>query len=660
MSADLGVDNPLSPLHPPVSFACGMKIDGSVPPHARKYLGYGLDTGCLPYSLQDGYSRSRHVSEMKVAVLENEILRATLLLEYGGRLWSLIHKPTGRELLYVNPVFQPANLAIRNAWFSGGVEWNFALRGHSPHTCSPMFAARIIGQDGSPMLRLWEWERLRGILYQLDIQLPAKSSWLFVRVRIFNPHDHEIPMYWWSNIAVPEKKDIRVLIPADAAYHFDYSKVMTRVPVPYDEHRVDTSYATNLRKSADYFYDIADGKRPWIASLDAEGRGLIETSTMLLRGRKLFAWGMHSGGRNWQKFLSDGRSPYIEIQSGLAQTQYECCPMPAGAQWDWLEAYGLMSAQADKVHGKDWSAACREVENCLGKMLAGTDLEAELKRSEVDAAKPPDDILHRGSGWGALESRRRKLSGEKSFCSSALAFSEDSIGEEQASWLALLENGVLPEQNSRLPPGSWMVQEEWYRLLKNAVENGLGDHWLSWLHLGVMEYHYGRKEAAEQAWKKSLAHARTAWALRNLAIFAGEEKKIEAAELYKEAIGIAPTVMPLLVEGLRSWLEAGWFSEVLEFISKQPLSIREHGRMKTLEAYALVESGGFDKAESILTNGLEVAELREGEIVLSDIWYEIRERRLAAKLGCQVDEKIRERVRRESVLPAQLDFRMTE
>jgi len=187
-SADLGSESPLPPLHPPVSFACGMKIGDSVPLQARKRLGYGLNTGCLPYSLQDGYNRARHECEMKVAVLENEILKATFLLDYGGRLWSLVHKPSGRELLYVTPVFQPANLAIRNAWFSGGVEWNISLRGHSPHTCSPMFAARVIGGDGSPILRLWEWERLRGIPYQIDFSLPEKSPWLFVHARILNPH----------------------------------------------------------------------------------------------------------------------------------------------------------------------------------------------------------------------------------------------------------------------------------------------------------------------------------------------------------------------------------------------------------------------------------------------------------------------------------------
>ena len=77
---------------------------------------------------------------MRVAVLENEFLRATVALDLGGRLLSLYDRRAGRELLYVNPVVQPANLALRNAWFSGGVEWNIGTRpladddGHAPRS----------------------------------------------------------------------------------------------------------------------------------------------------------------------------------------------------------------------------------------------------------------------------------------------------------------------------------------------------------------------------------------------------------------------------------------------------------------------------------------------------------------------------------------------
>jgi hypothetical protein len=41
---------------------------------------------------------------------------------------------------------------------------------------------------------------------------------LLVRVPITNPHSHEVPMYRWSNIAVPESMGTRVIAPAESAY----------------------------------------------------------------------------------------------------------------------------------------------------------------------------------------------------------------------------------------------------------------------------------------------------------------------------------------------------------------------------------------------------------------------------------------------------------
>src|SRR3989339_805518 len=88
----------------------------------------------LPYLIKDDYRRNRPVHSLPAVVLENNFLRACLLPEAGGRLVSLFDKKAGRELLFRNPVFQPANLAKRNAWFSGGIEWNGLTFGHAPHT----------------------------------------------------------------------------------------------------------------------------------------------------------------------------------------------------------------------------------------------------------------------------------------------------------------------------------------------------------------------------------------------------------------------------------------------------------------------------------------------------------------------------------------------
>ena len=185
-AADLGPENPLPPILTNQELHIAQRVHPAVPEEMRQNMGYGHLPNILPYTIQDGYDRERKPRDFRVAVLENDILRATFLLELGGRLWSLFHKPAQRELLSVNPGFQPANLALRNAWFSGGVEWNIGTIGHTPFTCAPLFAARVAGPDGTPVLRMYEWDRIRQVTYQIDAWLPDHSPVLLVRVTIRN------------------------------------------------------------------------------------------------------------------------------------------------------------------------------------------------------------------------------------------------------------------------------------------------------------------------------------------------------------------------------------------------------------------------------------------------------------------------------------------
>src|SRR5207244_4744905 len=130
--------------------------------------------------------------------------------------------------------------------------WKISVVGHSAFTCSPLFAARVVGDDGTPVLRLYEWDRVRRVPFQIDCWLSNDSPFLLTRVGITNPNDHTVPMYWWSNIAVPERPDVRVLSPADHAsrHNYDGTLVEHRVPV-YDG--VDRHYPTTHDPAPDHY-----------------------------------------------------------------------------------------------------------------------------------------------------------------------------------------------------------------------------------------------------------------------------------------------------------------------------------------------------------------------------------------------------------------------
>ncbi|NLF22051.1 MAG: DUF5107 domain-containing protein [Lentisphaerae bacterium] len=655
-AADWGTENPLAPLAPVADEPAPFQFGDGVPDEIRRQTGTGRHAGCLPYRPQDGYNRERHPREFRVAVLQNDVLCATFLLELGGRMVSLVHRPTQRELLAVNPVFQPANLAVRNAWFSGGVEWNIGVIGHSPLTCSPLHAERLDAPDGTPVLRLREWERIRQIPFQIDFWLPEASPVLYARVSIRNPSREEVPMYWWSNIAVPETPGTRVLAPADHAFRFDHHRRMERVPLPHWR-GMDISYPTAIDRAADFFFDVPDDQRPWIAAVGSDGCGLVQTSTRRLRGRKLFVWGMAPGGRHWQSFLTDGGPPYIELQAGLARTQAECLPMPPGAEWNWTEAYGLLTVPPADVHGVEWAAACRQAEQRLNKLLPLTTLARQAAIGDGIAARPAGARVQVGSGWGGLEARR--LERTKALASMpGRAFANDPLGPDQAPWLQLLEHGTFPALPPEAPPGCWMVQREWRTLLEAALLSGGADHWLGWLHAGVMRHAAGDRAGAAQAWTRSLKHARTAWALRNLAVLARQENRPdEAIGLLDEACALAPAVLPLGIEWGTVLLEAHRPGDWLVRAARLAPAVRAHGRIRLLVARGHLARNELDAAEAILLAPLEICDIREGETILSDTWFALAARRLALETGLPVDDALRTRARQTYPLPPHLDFR---
>ncbi|MGW9368151.1 DUF5107 domain-containing protein, partial [Streptomyces albidoflavus] len=327
-AAPLGAVNPLAPLRPlDETHTVDPATVPGLPPDMARGLACAPLTSLLPTRVLDGYERRRVPTALPTLVLENSRLRATVLPGLGGRVHSLFHKPTGRELLYRNPVFQPADFALNGAWYSGGIEWNIGATGHTTLSCAPLHAARVPAPDGGEMLRLWEWERLRDLPFQVDLWLPEDSDFLLVGVRIRNPHLTTAPLYWWSNTAVPEEH--RVLTPADTAWHFGYERRLRRVPFPHHD-GADRSHPAHSPHPADYFHEPRDPTaRPWIAALSGDGHGLVQTSTGELPGRKLFVWGSGPGGRRWQEWLTEpGTGGYAEIQAGLARTQLEHVPLP--------------------------------------------------------------------------------------------------------------------------------------------------------------------------------------------------------------------------------------------------------------------------------------------------------------------------------------------
>lgn len=658
-AATLGPENPLPDIKNVSYIHAEIEATKAVPPELTTYIDKGMVDTMLPYTQQDSYDRNRVLRTFKAVILENEHLKATFIPELGGRLWSLWDKDSARELLYCNPVFQPGNLALRNAWFSGGVEFNVSIKGHHPMTCSDMFAQHITMADGTPGVRMYEYERIRGTAYGFDAWLPDGSKLLFIRPRIENNTDHDVWTYWWSNIAVSYTDGMRVIAPADKTfvnyaddnhYYLDFADV----PVA---NGVDISYPKNVKIAQDFFFYIPDCAPKWIAAVDEHGVGMMQCSTRNLLGRKLFVWGDSHGGDNWKNFLSDGtNNGYVEIQAGLARTQLEHIPLEEGCVYTWAEAYGALEKPAEKLHG-DWQTAQDTVVEAMEEAF-DHNIDNVLNSMKIISATA-GEMIHMGSGWGCLEQLRRKADGEHKPLSYWYDFPESTITGAQMPWYNLLRCGRLDSADPLAVPDGYLVDNKWLLRMEKAMERPENQSWFGWMHLGLMRYANGDVRGAMWAFDSSLALEPSPWVLRNLAMIHGNEydnfKK--AKEYMERSVQMEPNNRWLWIDMAVLCLKAGLYQYWVDLYFTIPENIRAEGRLKVYTAIALTHLGQLDEACAYLNHDLLVPDIKEDENLITEAWFALYGAIIAQKTGINNPDQLRKMVESEYPL-GELDFRM--
>lgn len=605
------------------------------------FINYGKINGVFPYRYQDCYTRTLSLAEYDIVVLENEYLKATFMPCFGGKLWSLYDKKAGKELLFANSVVRPGNLSTRKAWLSGGIEWNGGFKGHGPYTCAPIHTAKLTLDDGTPVLRFYYLERIRRAVIQMDFFLPNDSPLLYARMRLTNPNDEVIPMYWWSNIAVEEKEGDRVIVPAVETYsQVDGNVVKFSIP---KHNGIDVTYPANNVTSIDYFWKTQAEKQKYIFQSDKDGYGLFQTSTARLKGRKLFVWGNSQGGHKWMNFLTadDESGRYDEIQCGLAATQYESLPMPPHTVWEWLETYGALQVDASKAHG-EWQTAREETETKIQEIITVDTLEKMLTTTRGMAKRKAEKVLFRGDGWGALELKTVQNKKLGLMCD-YLDFGETD--EEQAAWEHLLLEGTLGEHSTQDTPNSYIRGAFWKDALLQAIEGKDKENWYAWYQLGVLAIAEERYEEAETYLQQARALQKSAWTEYAMGVLcrktnrrAEEQAFMLAAYAYRsEDLCLAKEVFLTLHE-----LENAM--ELIRLYENAKETIQKDARCKFYYAFALARVGKTEQAEEILykKTPLVIPDLRECETSMVDLWNFVRK-----KKGLEPAEP-----------PKEIDFRM--
>lgn len=167
-------------------------------------------------------------------VLENGYLKVTLLPDYGGRILSILHKPTNTELLYQNPVGTPY-LMLQGIFYydylviMGGIFPSFPEPEHGKYWCQKYDLKVVSESKDAITVRMSRKDDLNvatgvptkydvgrtDVLVELDVTLRAGSTSLKLDTKLTNTQNKTISKfeYWTNTTLAPGSAPGKTAIP---------------------------------------------------------------------------------------------------------------------------------------------------------------------------------------------------------------------------------------------------------------------------------------------------------------------------------------------------------------------------------------------------------------------------------------------------------------
>ena len=595
-----------------------------------------------PYTMMDDLSDTVAYEKYRAVILENKYLRVTVVPDLGGRIYSVYDKVRGMELFYKNSVVKTARVALRGAWISGGVEFNFP-NGHTVTTVSPVDYCIIRNNDGSYTIFIGDTENISKMRWCIGITLRPGIRRVEQRTFLYNPTEVRSRFWYWANAAVPATMGLRFETPADWAY------CMGRIVRLRSEEK-DLTWYKNWDHAVDLFSLSADAEFVGWYLYDLDYGGVHIADKYLLQGKKFFTWGVAESGKMWTKHLTDEDGPYCEVQAGFLQTQYEYELLEPHQAYIFEEFWypvsklgGLLYANKDlalNIVKEDEVSEIRinstktidcnillldERDNIILRkelhLVPENTVIVKLKRDDVRMA---DTLLIRDKvGKEVAEIKLKKRSKEKPYF-------------EPRPRVAMTLEGSSEELEIA---GRYFEEQGEIERAKMAYERALArdsGYVPALKGLGILNYKIGKLDRAEVYLRKALSRKKDYEAIYHLALIMKRRGSLKLAEKYfgeltrsKEYaylgyyyLGVCSLIRRKYEEGIRFFKEA---------LRREPNDVKS----LILMAYALEKLGRKNRAKKVLVKALSIDPLYP--LALYELYYLLKgtpeEKELIKKIG---------------------------
>ncbi len=300
--------------------------------------------GVYPYVSYSETSERPVPKKYRFVALENDKIKVTICPDLGGRVTSIVHKGSGKEVLYVPDVIRPTRILPRFGFVAGGIEVSFPIS-HSPTQNDPVLYA-IARTPQRAYVTCGERELRFGTQWSVEHSLGSDDDFLTQRTVFHNPGAATHPWMSWSNAAVP--------CAPDTEYHFPKGNVLVHSSklAAIDWQESGPKREADIQEMTGFFWKTKDANACG-AFTPSRGMGLYHVADEAIApGMKLWSYGIGKD-RAWATLSTARQEPYVEIQGGpLADQSIKLDLHPGETRWHvefWIPASKPLNIYALRV-----------------------------------------------------------------------------------------------------------------------------------------------------------------------------------------------------------------------------------------------------------------------------------------------------------------------
>jgi hypothetical protein len=277
--------------------------------------------GVYPYVSYSETSNRPSPKKYRFVSLSNKFMEVVICPDLGGKIMSIVHRPTMKEVLYVPDVIRYTRILPRFYFVAGGIEVSFPIS-HSPTQNETMFY-KVDNVNDRIYVTCGERELRFGMQWSVEYSLGEDDKQLTQRAVFHNPGKGTYPWMSWSNAAVPSAPDTE--------YHFPSGKVLSHSSVvdTIDWKTEGPRTEASIKEMTGYFWKTRDANAFGVYT-PSLGAGLYHVADEKISpGMKLWSYGVGSDS-SWATLSTAAKNPYVEIQGGPIGDQSIKLEMKAG------------------------------------------------------------------------------------------------------------------------------------------------------------------------------------------------------------------------------------------------------------------------------------------------------------------------------------------